>query len=48
MSTELQVIYDQYVFYHWSFRQDFLIHCACLATTRIPGRVFNRFRAKET
>jgi hypothetical protein len=27
MSAELPAIYDQYMLYHQSFRQDFLIHC---------------------
>lgn len=38
MREELQKIYDQYVIYHQSFRQDFLIHCsAVVSPERTPA-----------
>jgi len=39
MSTELQAIYDQYVLYHQSFRQDFLINCADVVSVERSPKV---------
>lgn len=32
MCDDLQKIYEQYVIYHQSFRQDFLIHCGAVVS----------------
>ena len=39
MTAELPAIYDQYVLYHQSFRQDFLIHCADVVSVERTSKV---------